>query len=286
MTGVSSPFCDNKTIKEKGDGQMKSWNQLLIRQGFIVEEIHPNVFHCLKETKENMAFLLDILEKLSVSFTFDNDFLSLLSPAPAEETWIHAMDFPCRGRGEGLWFRPGVDQPKVKELDKYIAGIVRQLNRLGFYTDYSCDGHERGLPFLGFTKEVNLEKVTEILLAAGIPRIRPRNKGISLHLSRTLLPDIAEKLANVRKEWLKYDSEYIRKQLFFVQLEQLLSIPGESGNEENVRQFVMEQLKHHVDFLTVDHAGNILAQKTVGIGNGPTILLNAHLDTVERIEED
>ncbi|WP_143521129.1 M28 family peptidase, partial [Pseudomonas sp. 2995-1] len=31
----------------------------------------------------------------------------------------------------------------------------------------------------------------------------------------------------------------------------------------------------------VDHAGNILAQKTYRNGSGPTILLNAHMDTVE-----
>lgn len=39
-----------------------------------------------------------------------------------------------------------------------------------------------------------------------------------------------------------------------------------------------------VDYITVDHYGNLLAEKTYGNGNGPTILLNAHLDTVYEIE--
>ncbi|MCE7792202.1 M20/M25/M40 family metallo-hydrolase [Salipaludibacillus sp. CUR1] len=33
--------------------------------------------------------------------------------------------------------------------------------------------------------------------------------------------------------------------------------------------------------MTVDNAGNVLAQKTYNSGHGPVILLNAHLDTVE-----
>lgn len=106
-----------------------------------------------------------------------------------------------------------------------------------------------------------------------------------MSISRPALLDIAEKLSYLPKEWLEHGSEYIRKQLFLIQLEQLLSIPGESGNEENVRQFVMKQLKNLVDLITVDHTGNILAQKKYGTGHGPTILLNAHLDTVERIEK-
>lgn len=285
MTGVSSPFCDNKTIKERGDGFMKSWNQLFIRQGFMVEEELPNVFNCLKETEENMAFLLESIEKLSVSYTLEKGLLALNSPAIAEESWINVVDYKYRGHGGHLWFRPGVDQPKVKELDTYISGIVRQLNRLGFYTNMSCDGHERRKPLLGFIKEVDLEMVAEVLLAAGVPRIHRRNREIKLSISRLSLLDIAEKLTYIRKEWLERGSEYIRKQLFFIQLEQLLSIPGESGNEDKVRQFVMEQMKHYVDFMAVDHTGNILAQKKFGTGYGPTILLNAHLDTVERIEE-
>ncbi|MDF2788753.1 MAG: peptidase [Neobacillus sp.] len=264
---------------------MKSWNQLFIRQGFMIEEVRPNVFNCLKETEENRAFLLESLAKLSVPYTWENALLNLNSPALPEEIWIKVVDYKYRGHGGDLWFRPGVDQPKVKELDTYISGMVRQLNRLGFYTNMSCDGHERRMPLLGFIKEVDLEIVAELLLAAGVPRIHRKNREIKLGSSRQLLLDIAEKLSYIRKEWLEYGLEYIKKQLFFIQLEQLLSIPGESGNEDKVRQFVMEQMKHYVDFMTVDHTGNILAQKKFGTGHGPTLLLNAHLDTAERIEE-
>lgn len=155
-------LCDNKTIKERGDGLMKNWNQLFIRQGFMIEEVRPNVFHCLEETEDNMAFLLERLDNLSVSYTLEKGILTMHGPAIAEETWINGVDYEYRGRGGDLWFRPGLDHPKVKELDTYISGIVRRLNRLGFYTNMSCDGHERRNPRLGFIDNVDVKMVTEI----------------------------------------------------------------------------------------------------------------------------
>lgn len=263
---------------------MKNWNQLFIRHGFMVEEVRPNVFDCKQETEGNRTFLLELLKKLSISFQLDSELLTITSPVVEEEEWLAAADFKHRGRSEGFWFRPGIDQPKVKELDTYIAGVVRQLNRLGFYTEGSCDGHERRSPSIGFTKEIHLENVIELLMAAGIPRIFTRSRFLQLRIHRKLLLDVTETLALIQKDWLEKGMDFIRKQLFFHRLEQLLSIPGESGNEENVRKFVLGQLRPYVDHLTVDCAGNILGQKTYGNGRGPTLILNAHMDTVERIE--
>jgi tripeptide aminopeptidase len=282
---VSSPFLYNVSIKGKGDGHMKSWNQLFVRQGFIVEEIRPNGFVCLKEREGNVAFLLESLEKLQVTFSYEGGLLSITSPVVSEERWLDCVDFKYRGRGEGLWVRPGEDQPKVKELDTYISGVVRQLNRLGFHTNMSCDGHGERSPLLGFMNGTDMEMVIDVLHAAGVPRIRSRRREFRMNISRPLLLDVAEKLSHIEKEWLERGAEFIRKQFFFEMLEQLLSIPGESGNEESIRQFVMEQLEGGVDFKTIDQAGNILAQKKFGTGAGPTILLNAHIDTVERIVE-
>ncbi|MBT2696185.1 M20/M25/M40 family metallo-hydrolase [Bacillus sp. ISL-40] len=265
---------------------MKNWNQLFIRHGFMVEEIRPNVFESLRETEENVAFLIESFEKLSISFVLEKGLLSVTSPVIAEEIWLAYVDFKYRGRGEGLWFRPGLDQPKVRELDTYIAGMVRQLNRLGFYTNSCCDGHEKRSPSIGFTNEVDMEKVIEVLIAAGVPRILTRNRVISLNISRKLLLDITEKLSAIQQDWLEKGIVFIRKQLFLIQLEQLLSIAGESGNESKVRQYIIEKLRYHVDYMTVDNTGNLLAQKTYGNGHGPTILLNAHMDTVDRIEPD
>ena len=90
----------------------------------------------------------------------------------------------------------------------------------------------------------------------------------------------------VEEEWLEKGHDYIKEQLFYGQLEELLSVPGESGNEGLIREVVKEKLTPFVDDITVDRYGNLLAEKTYKSGHGPTILLSTHLDTVERIAEN
>ncbi|MBM7702112.1 M20/M25/M40 family metallo-hydrolase [Metabacillus iocasae] len=264
---------------------MKTWNQLFTRHGFMVKEEGINEFICWEETEENIAFLVESLENAFVSYKFEHGFLTIDSPVVSEETWLKGIDFKNRGRGEGLWFRPGKDEPKVKELDTYIAGVVRQLNRLGFHTMHCCDGHEKRRPSIGFVQSVNMDVVSNVLQAAGVSNFHVRSRTISLSLSRTNLLDIAENLAVLKKEWINKGSEWIKKQLFLHELEQCLSVNGGSGNEGEIRDYVVERLSSYVDFVTVDRTGNILAQKVCGTGRGPTILVNAHLDTVDIIED-
>jgi tripeptide aminopeptidase len=265
---------------------MKNWNQLFIRQGFMVKEISENVFDCWNETEENMQFLLESLENLSVTFSFDGlKTLIITSPVVIEEKWLHCVGFNYRGKSEGFWFRPGKDEPKVRELDPYISGVVRQLNRLGLHTTYSCDGHSQRRPLIEFAQWVDLDQVIKVLNLAGVSRVTIRNRQVRLFVTSLELMDVSEKLTVIQKGWINQDIEYINQQLFLNCLEQCLSINGESGNEEEIRQFVISSLQPYVDDITVDSYGNILAEKTYGHGQGPTILLNSHLDTVLPIEE-
>lgn len=70
----------------------------------------------------------------------------------------------------------------------------------------------------------------------------------------------------------------MRKQLF-----QLLSIHGVSGDEGNVRKYLENILKNQMDSVEVDTYGNLLATKTIGNGEGATVLLSAHMDTVRGV---
>lgn len=265
---------------------MTNWNRLFIRQGFMVQEKEQNVFICCKETEKNMSFLLESLDKLSAEYRFEKEMLTMLSPAVPEADWLYCVDFKQRGGGEWAGFRQGKEEPKIKELDTYIAGVIRQLNRLGLHTAYCCDGHEQRNPAIGFAEWVNMEKASKALHAAGVSKFLVRNRNIKMAVPRQQLLDVAENLNNIEKEWLDEEAAFIKKQLFLHQLEQCLSINGESGNEEKIRAFVTQQLTPYIDNITADHAGNILAQKVCGTGQGPVVLLNAHLDTVDCIEGD
>jgi tripeptide aminopeptidase len=136
---------------------MKTWNQLFIRQGFRVQEEQPNVFNCRKETALNLDFLMKSLEKLSVSYTLNEGYLTVLSPVVSEKEWLKTMDFAGRGRGEGLWFRPWMEEPKIEELDTYLSGMIRQFHRLELHTDYCCDGHDKRLPTIVFHENVKMD---------------------------------------------------------------------------------------------------------------------------------
>ncbi|MEH7111575.1 M20/M25/M40 family metallo-hydrolase [Neobacillus niacini] len=270
---------------------MKNWNQLFVRHGWLVNEKEENIFDCRHETGANKEFLLQILEQAQLSYRYDKKTLVMQSQPIAEGDWISFLDFHYRGRGEGLWFRPGQEEPKVRELDTYICGIVRQLNRLGFFTNGSCDGHDRNSAFVSIVKkENNIEQLVPLLLALGMKRVNYRENRqsytISFPIKRLELLDLAEKMSVVQEVWLEKGVDYLKEQLFYMQLEELLSIPGESGNEGRIRDVVQEKLTPYVDFITVDRHGNLLAEKTYRTGHGPTLILSAHLDTVEEILEN
>jgi tripeptide aminopeptidase len=267
---------------------MKTWNQLFIRHGWMLKEVKGNVFDCMLETSANLDFLFESLNKVGANFSFDDSFLELPNMVMTEQKWMEAIDFPHRGRGEGLWFQPGVEEPKVRELDTYIVGIVRQLNRLGLYTCGSCDGNNRGIAHVYMNNEKDVATVVEVFHALGFKRVglseRGRSRKILIPLKREELLNAAEKLRNIQKSWLGKGMEFIKEQLFYCLLEELLSVSGASGNEGRICEVVKQKLAPLVDFITVDRYGNLLAEKTYRSGQGPTILLNAHLDTVEEFE--
>jgi putative aminopeptidase FrvX len=73
----------------------------------------------------------------------------------------------------------------------------------------------------------------------------------------------------------------LRKQLL-----KLLSIHGVSGQETNVRSYLKPILEHKMDSVKIDSYGNLLAEKKVGNGQGATVLLSAHMDTVKGVLAD
>lgn len=66
----------------------------------------------------------------------------------------------------------------------------------------------------------------------------------------------------------------------------LLNIHGVSGEEGKVRAYLKPKLARLMDTVYVDDYGNLLGEKKVGTGEGATILLSAHMDTVPCVIEN
>ena len=270
---------------------MKNWNQLFIRQGWLLQEDGENNFKCEQETEANMAFLLACLDNAQADYIYSERkrTLQMKSPAMTEEAWLQVVG--VLGRGRIGYIATWKEFLEVEKLDLYISGVVRQLNRLNLKTAGSCDGHGQSRPAeISLIKDDDVDLVLlENLLALELPRIRRQDRGnwITFTLGQRSVAhlNLAETLSKIRVEWLELGIDYIKQQLFNVTLEELLKIPGTSGAEGHVRKVVMDKLSPYVDRMTVDKYGNILAEKTFRTGNGPTVLLNAHLYVVEELVE-
>ncbi|KZR57523.1 M20/M25/M40 family metallo-hydrolase [Pseudobacillus badius] len=70
------------------------------------------------------------------------------------------------------------------------------------------------------------------------------------------------------------------------QLVQLLNIQAPSGQEHRVVHYVKPILEKMTDAVWLDPYGNLLAEKKVGSGQGATIILSAHMDSVNRLDKD
>lgn len=258
---------------------MTNWNRLFVRHGFLLEEIQSGEFDCSKEKRKNIDFLLETLRELFVAYYCEGDVLKTQDSEIDETEWLRAVDFVSRGRGEDISI---ADQP-VKRMDTYIAGTVRQLNRLGFETVSSCDGHGRRNPTVTFKPGTDIEVLSRLLNALGIGH-RERSNVFVFSCKRVRLLGLAEELSSLQGAQIQTKRE-IRKQLLLAELERCLRIDGVSGAEDGIRAYVIERMSEHVDYLTVDSKGNILAQKSYGQSDRTTIVFNAHLDTVEEFAE-
>ena len=63
-------------------------------------------------------------------------------------------------------------------------------------------------------------------------------------------------------------------------IQKLVAVPGPSGYEGKIRDFIQSEIKNHVSSLKVDALGNLIAVKGEKKANGLTIMLSAHMDEV------
>lgn len=66
---------------------------------------------------------------------------------------------------------------------------------------------------------------------------------------------------------------------------ELLQIVGPSGQETEVVRYIQPRMEKILDRVHSDSYGNVLGDLVCGTGEGPTILLCAHMDTVDWIKQ-
>lgn len=211
-----------------------------------------------------------------------------------EQIAMYIEDFqneegPWNSIGQEQLFNPKTEALPYYAFDPYIRGIVRWMNELGMMTSMCCDGHGEGRAYVemdGALTERQMHVLTLCIPSDSAVRIRfrkgPRRHTVIYDYSQTEqneLLDIAEMLYKASS-----DEEYIRLfelERFKHRLFDWLEVPGESGREQQVRRRLASSLRKLTDEQQVDETGNLLAG--VRYGEGPTILLSAHMDTFERI---
>ncbi|PID23527.1 M28 family peptidase [Sporosarcina sp. P7] len=270
-----------------------TWNRLLVRHGWHLEPLvgekwnEDQHFYAHEETDENMKFLTSCLTKANVLFDYDELRLLTIESAPLEEEqWLPVVNAKYRGRTEMCGMYTEDRQLNIYQLDTFMSGFVRQVNRLGIQTEYSCDGHSKRNPSLDIRKGVGATQLMELLQALGIPcrmnRKNTQRDTLQIVTSKENLLDLAEQLSTIDEAWLT-SGDSIEERVFQMELEQLLNVPGVSGNEGEIRQHVATKLRPFVDTMRTDSYGNLLAEKTYGSGKGRVILVNAHLDIVREL---
>jgi len=264
-------------------GMNKNWQALLTGYGFNVTE-EAGVFDSGQLTNHNRDFLNKLLVHLVVEFTLDERKLVINSSEVTEKTWVELLEKYTDGRTESS-FAP--TEIPLDKLDIYISGVVMQLNRLAYTMHFSCDGHESRRPEIYFESSDFARMAKSVLDYVGV-ETRRHGRLLKFYTERTMLPTVAVKLSLISHEEAReiflQNNDLLNVKEFEVGLEIALNIAGASGNEGEIRKYVMEELAPFVDYMMVDQVGNILAEKR--FGPGPTVLLNAHLDTYEEIIED
>ncbi|RSD28585.1 M20/M25/M40 family metallo-hydrolase [Mesobacillus subterraneus] len=239
-------------------------NILLARHGLQKED-------CITSPRGNAAQLLFRLTPGSL----END-LSLVKG-------INEASQEINSPGPGMLIDPIKGDLPLSDIDPYIRGAVRWLNELGIYTFGSCDGHGKRSAFI-FLKKYPNSKQIELIKAAVPASIKCRIEGKNFRLAyaqenQRVLLEFAENLYQVYKNpgYLKN----LQAENFKSSLIELLNIPGVSTDERAVRLSLRNKVNRLLDHSFIDRKGNLLG--FMECGTGPTILLSAHMDTVEEI---
>jgi hypothetical protein len=109
------------------------WSRVLIRSGFIAQQIDGSHISLSEETSKNIDYLKKLVKFCRFGVVERTIFIPLNNTVD-EYAWLNAVE-SCHGGSEGG------DGEDLSIMDTYMAGVVRWLNFVGVKTTFSCDGH-------------------------------------------------------------------------------------------------------------------------------------------------
>lgn len=266
---------------------VKSMNALLVEQGFIFSQVDSNTLDLRNESELNVAFLKKILDKSNWRHEWQGRLLIVGDTFWNESEWLTLCAVGGRGRTEMCGYFDQENSVSLEMLDLYISGLVRQLNRLGCMTIMSCDGEGERRPKIVFATAADTQRAALLMAEVGLKhRVNIARKSLVILKEREEILAFVSLLNGLSENLNALSTAELERALFEDIIEELLEIPGASGNESIIRNHVMKELAKLTDKMTVDHYGNVLAEVTLGrTSREPalTILLNGHLDVVDEI---
>lgn len=251
-------------------------HQLLIRYGLSTSDLGKHTSH-YSHTEVLLDTTLDLLR-------ITPDEIKAISEDSFKIALLTASSRMNHYGGETL-INPLHEELPLASIDLHMRGICRWMNELGMHTLTCCEGHGRRVPMVGTWTQLTSDQL-ELLhgLAPAGMSIRARNKSVYFECdgNMELLLQLAERLYEVFTDQMSIQEYHVN--MFKHRLIEYLMITGESGNEEQMRSLIRHQLKLLTDDQFMDPAGNLCA--TFYCGQGPTVLLSAHMDIYQELEED
>ena len=273
-----------------------SWYDFLIMSGIISGSSVPSVKENVIEWKcyDEKCRVENHLESLGINFKSGHGSIFILDPKMEFDQIDPLLQNHYRGGQENG--EPNIVR-NITHVEPPIRGVVVQLNRLGLPTIGSCAGHiqqnRRTLPWVAFSNRNDAQVAIELFNTLSISVEYYFLDSLYINVKTDELYQLALRLSEIR------DIDNIRKNILDFRkktLFDLLEIPGETGHEAAVREYViaeLENLKTECECLdfSVDGQGNILGSiippgsMTRGTRRAGTLphkkmMFAAHLDVV------
>lgn len=273
-----------------------SWYQFLIMSGIISGSFVPSVYENVIKWKydDEKRRVENHLASLGINFSSDYESITILDPQLEFDQIDPLLQKHYRGGWENG--EPNILR-NIDIVEPPMRGVVVQLNRMGLPTIGSCAGntqHDRSsIPWVAFSKRNDTQVALELFKSLSIPVDYYLLDSLYIHVPTDELYRLALKLNEIQRV------DHIRKSIYEERkktLFELLQIPGKTGNEAAVREYVLRELakiKTKNERLTylVDDEGNILGSiipsRQMGRVSGSAsqisqkmMMLAAHLDVV------